>query len=214
MVSRRASVTIATIGEGSQGGGSSMNRWLTPVLGMFILFGALSPVWANFARPPQPLPLPEAKPAKLVVVIDERVAKPRLIIPKTLMGEKKSASLDTTTIIAGLALSLAFISGGVWLSRRGKARSVAAAVLSLSALTFGATTLFAQNINGNYNFNNGGQTRPAIVTPVMLPATLVVTEKIQVEYVEQGDEIKLLVSKDMVKNEAKSEPKSNQEKKE
>ena len=100
--------------------------------------------------------------------------------------------------------------------RRGSPRIVAGA-LALSVLAFGATTLFAQSTNPgntgatNINFNFNQAVRPAVVTPVSLPANIVLGEKMQVEFVEKGDEIKLLVSKDMVKSEAKPKPKDEKE---
>ena len=171
-----------------------MKRWLTPLLGVLFLFGALAPVWANGA-PFRPPPLPEAKSAKLVVVVDERVKEPRLVIPKTMMGEKKSAWLETPTVVAGLALTFALVSGGVWLVRRGTTRTVAAVVLALSVLALGGTALFADI----------AKPPPPKVTPVTLPANIVLSDKVQVEFVDKGDEIKLLVSKDMVKADAKPE---------
>ena len=193
-----------------------MKRWQPPVFSLLSLFVALSPVWGNGAAPPRPVPLPEAKAVKFVVVVDERVTEPRLVVPKSMLGEKKSASLDLSTIVAGIALTLALVSGGLLLVRRGSPRIVAGA-LALSVLAFGATTLFAQSTNPgntgatNINFNFNQAVRPAVVTPVSLPANIVLGEKMQVEFVEKGDEIKLLVSKDMVKREVKPKPKDEKE---
>src|SRR5260370_1183483 len=53
-----------------------MKRWLPPVCGVLLLFGALSPVRGNEAAPPRAA---EPKSAKLVVVVDERVKEPRLV---------------------------------------------------------------------------------------------------------------------------------------
>jgi hypothetical protein len=174
-----------------------MKRWLTPLLGTLFLFCALAPVWGNGVPFPRPAPLPEAKSAKLVVVVDERVKEPRLVIPKSLMGEKKSAWLETPTVVAGLALTFALVSGGVWLVRRGTTRTVAAVALALSLLALGGSALFA----------DVAKPPQPKVTPVTLPANIVFTDKIQIEFVDKGDEVKLLVGKDMVKAEAKPEPK-------
>jgi len=173
-----------------------MKRWLVPVFGVFVLFGALSPVRGNEAPPPRP---GEPKAAKLVVVVDERVKEPRLVIPRSLMGDKKSAWLEMPTVVAGLALTLALVSGGVWLVRRGTSRNVAAVALALSVLALGATALFA----------DVAKPPPPKVTPVTLPASVVLSDKIQFEFVDKGDEIKLIVGKDMVKSEAKPEAKPN-----
>jgi hypothetical protein len=177
-----------------------MKRWLSPLLSVLFLFGALSPAWGNGAPPPpRPAPLPEAKTVEVKVVIDERVTAPRFIIPKSMMAEKKSASLETTTIVAGLALTLAFVSGGVWLVRRGKARAVAAVILTLSALTFGTTTLLADIAK---------PPPPPAPVPVTLPADIMFTGKVEIEFVEKGDEVKVLVKKAWVTEKKKVEPKT------
>jgi hypothetical protein len=174
-----------------------MKHWLSCVFGALLLLGSLSPVRGNEGPPPRPA---EPKAAKLVVVVDERVKEPRLVIPRSLMGDKKSAWLETPTVVAGLALTFALVSGGIWLVRRGTSRTVAAVVLALSVLAFGATALLA----------DVAKPPPPKVTPVTLPANIVLSEKIQVEFVDKGDEIKLLVGKDMVKSEAKPNLKPRQ----
>jgi len=182
-----------------------MKRWLSPVLGLLFLSGVVAPAWANLPAPPRPAPLPEAKSAKINVVIDERVTEPRLIVPKSMMGEKKSAMLETPTIVAGLALSLAFVSGGIWLVRRGKARAAAAVMLALAALAFGATALWADI----------AKPPPPAPKPLTLPADVMFTGKVQVEFVEKGDEVTLLVKKEWVtqkKAEPKPEAKPNEKK--
>ena len=170
---------------------------------MLLRFGVLSPVWGDIPPPPvkPSIPLPDAKNVKFKVVIDERVTVPRLVIPKSLMGDKKKASLEMPTIVAGLALSLGFVSGGIWLVRRGKRGAVAAAVvLALSAALFGATTLFA-----DIGFK---PPKPPVLTPVALPANLLFkAEQIEVYFPEGGEEIQLLVKKEWVKEEPK--PKKN-----
>lgn len=175
-----------------------MKRWLSPVLGLLVFAGALSPVWGNGAPPPRLAQLPEAKTVDVKVVIDERVKAPRLVIPKALMGDKKGAMLESTpTIVAGLALTLACVSGGVWLVRRGKVRTIAAVVLALSAVAFGASTLLADIAK---------PPPPPPTVPVKLPADITFTDKVEVEFVEKGDEVKLLVKKAWV-TEKKAEPK-------
>jgi len=179
-----------------------MKKCLTPLLGALFLLGALSPVRGNVAPIPQP-PLPEAKSTKLVVVVDERVKEPRLIIPKSMMGEKKSAWLETPTVVAGLALTLSLVSGGVWLVRRGTTRNIAAVVLALSVLAFGASALFA-NVPPP-------PPPPSEPTNLKLPANIVLGDKLQIEFVDRADVITLLVNKGMVKPEAKPEPKPREE---
>jgi hypothetical protein len=180
-----------------------MKRWLSSVLGMLFVFGAVAPVWGNLPPPPRQAPLAKAKDAKIVLVIDERVTAPRLVIPKSLMGEKKkSAMLETPTIVAGLALTLAFVSGGVWLVRRGKARAVAAAVLAPAALTFGAATLWADIAKPP------PPAPPQGVITWTLPASVSFKdEKIQIEFVDKGDDINLLVKKAWIHEEKKPEAK-------
>jgi hypothetical protein len=172
-----------------------MKRWLFPLVGLLVLAGTQSLVWGN-APPPKTAPIPEAKTVDVKVIIDERVTAPRLVIPKALMGDKKGAMLETPTIVAGLALTLACVSGGMWLVRRGRVRTIAAVVLALAALAFGATALLADI----------AKPPPPPVVPVKLPADITFTGKVEVEFVEKGDEVKLLVKKAWV-TEKKAEPK-------
>ena len=106
--------------------------------------------------------------------------------------------LETPTIVAGLALALAFVSGGLWLVRRGRARAIAAVVLTLAALTFGATALFADIAK---------PPRP-VPTPVTLalPVDVTFTGKVEIELADKGDDVQLLVKKAWV-TEKKSETK-------
>ncbi len=172
-----------------------MNRWLAPTIGLFLLFGALSPVRGDVAVPPPPLP--EAKPAKIIILVDERVTAPRFVVPKTLMADKKGAGLNTTTIVAGLALTLAFVSGGLWLARRGKARAIVASVVTVAALALGTTALLADLPKP--------PRPPKGPVALTLPADVTFTGKVEVEFVEKGDDVKLLVKQAWVKQQKKGE---------
>ena len=143
-----------------------------------------------------PIPLPEAKPAKIVILVDERVTAPRFVVPKTLMADKKGASLNTATIVAGLALTLAFVSGGLWLARRGKTRAIVAVVATVAALALGTTALLADIPK---------PPRPREPVALTLPADVTFTGKVEIEFVEKGDDVKLLVKQAWVKQQKKGE---------
>src|SRR2546425_838753 len=95
---------------------------------------------------PIPVPAPRdntivmgAREAEIVVEIDENSKEARLLVPvKFLVGPRKRLGADAgqvPTLIAGLALTCAFVSGGFWLVRRGRGRTLAALLLGLSVLT-------------------------------------------------------------------------------
>ncbi len=121
--------------------------------------------------------------------------------------------LSLPTVVIGLALTMAFASGGVWLVRRGN-RQILAGLLVVGTFAVGATALLA-------DIGVGPRPRPqpqpfpqaAKGTPVPMPATVRLADRIQLQLTGPGDTIRLIVPKDAVaekvedKEEKKPEPK-------
>src|ERR1700722_5311982 len=105
-----------------------MNRWLIPVAA-FVLSSAVGAVRADV---PGPKDVPNkvklgSREVKLEVVVDDKAEVARLILPQALLtegGKKRAdAGWPMPTIMAGLALTAALISAGLWLVRRGAVRT-------------------------------------------------------------------------------------------
>jgi len=160
-----------------------MRRWILAALPLVFLFGTASAVRADAAPMPGD---PQPQKAKLVVEIDAKAKQPRLIIPTSLMTPKKVPGQvnNASTIIGGVALTLAVVSVGFWFIRKGPGRNVAAAVAVVSLFALGVSALYADI-----------PVRPRPPAPVKLPADVQLQEEIMVEFVEKGDAIKLIVNK-------------------
>jgi len=159
-----------------------MKTW--PIAFLFLAI-AFSPLARADVGPPRP-----KEPAfPLVIEADPKVAEAKLIIPKKMLGTLKGA-LDSEgadrygstvspahTIIAGAALALALTFGGLWLVRKGPggARSLSLLIGAVTFLGIGALA-----------FANSGPPRP-IEKPRW--------DKVVIEVVDNGDEVKLVVNK-------------------
>jgi hypothetical protein len=131
----------------------------------------------------------------LVVEIDNKVTKAQLIIPQKFLAKNGAAvpvqgGLGAApTVIAGLCLSLAVLSGGIWLLRRG-GRKLSPVQTGLAVgLCVGLTVL---GVATPFLWGNGIAPRP-----VPQPASVVVSEDVQVVVVPQGNEIRLVVNQNM-----------------
>jgi hypothetical protein len=119
--------------------------------GLVVLFVA-STVLANGIPFPRPQPPVATADAKLVVLTDANAKKPLLRVPVGLVTAVKKedprpprgqAMLnEPATLIAGLALAGAFVSGGFWLLR-GKGGRTAAAIVCVGCLALAGGTAFA-----------------------------------------------------------------------
>src|SRR5579884_1319846 len=103
-----------------------MRRWLPAMTAAVVLTCGLIPaVRANPVAPPPPPPNIQfgAREAKVVVEVDERAKQPRLIIPAPLVTQQRGGAGagfgQMPTVVAGVALTLAFVTGGFWLLRKG-----------------------------------------------------------------------------------------------
>jgi hypothetical protein len=158
--------------------------------------------------------------AKLVVEVDEKATQPRLVVPMTLLlkgsgppagvipgvppppgapPRKEGAdagALGLPTVVAGLALTAALVSGGLWLIRRGSGRRFLG-VLVLGVLAASATALWA-DIPPFRGRPKPPPPAPAKTIPVALPAGVELSEKITLEFSVAGDTLRLIVPKGTV----------------
>jgi hypothetical protein len=173
-----------------------------------VLFSA-STAFADIGPRPGPGPNPAPQPlglqlgardAKLVVKKDDNARNARLVVPVGLLvvqpPPRRVGALDgMPAVVAGLALTAAFVSGGFWLVR--KNRGIATIALFLSLAVFGTSVVQADVPR---------TPKPAPAVPVALPANVTLDGKLTLDIVANGDTIELIVPSKMV-TEAKAEPK-------
>jgi hypothetical protein len=139
--------------------------------------------------------------AQLVVKTQESLQRARLVIPDKLVGspvgeaEKQGRSgIPFPTIVVGVALALAFVSGGAWLIGRGKPGRTAALLL-LGLLIVGG----CGQTNKPATDGKGPGPGPK-VTSVSLPATVTLSEEIELAIADGRDhsEVTLYVGPEAV----------------
>ncbi len=182
-----------------------MKRLLAASLALPLLLAALPSARADLAPPP----LPKGTSTKFVVLVDERADTPHLQIPKSLLqggktGQEESSLFGPPTVIAGLALTAAFVSGGFWLIRRGRGPGGAAAavVLALSLLALGASAVWA-------DIARPPKPRGPVTLP--LPANVTLPDTVVVDILDKGDTITLIVNKKAVPDQKPASPDVNKE---
>jgi hypothetical protein len=130
---------------------------------------------------------------KVSVEVDENAKDARLVIPQNLLVPARPrlrGALDQVPmIVAGLALTCAFVTGGFWLVRRGKAGTRRVSTLLICWLAIAGTAVWA---------NEAPPPAPKKAEPLKLPATVKITGKIILEVVPRGDKVVLIVNKDML----------------
>ena len=142
---------------------------------------------------PQPLGLQlGARDAKLVVKKDDNAKNARLVVPVGLLvaqpAPRRVGFIEgVPAIVAGLALTAAFVSGGFWLVR--KNRGIATIALFISLAVLGTSAVQADIPR---------PPRPAPAVPVTLPANVTHDGKLTLEIVPNGDTIELIVPSKMV----------------
>lgn len=178
---------------------------------------AVPPGFNPFAQPGAGRPLPVK--VKLVVQVSEKYKVPVLQVPVNLalgqqanagggVGEAPEAQPDRrfglATLVAGLALTLAFASGGLWLVRRGSGRTLAI-VGAVSLLAAGTAVVWA---NGAIPPNFRRQ--PAAPPPakpaaelLKLPVGVELSDKLILEPMPPGDHVTLIMPKAMVLDKGK-----------
>jgi hypothetical protein len=126
--------------------------------------------------------------------------------PKGGGGDPAASALRLPTIMAGLALTAAFASGGLWLVRRGAGRALLG-VLVVALFVGGAAILWA---NARAPFPppvppGPGAPLPALAdlpkgTPIKLPANVELNDKVTIQLLPVGDTIRLIVPKSAIKD--------------
>jgi hypothetical protein len=164
----------------------------------------------------------QAGKTALVVEIDNRVRIPRLQIPKSLLKDAGAGEQGAQapapeqpqqeaavaegprrlpTVMAGTALALGFMSGGLWLLRRPRRRLTVTLLLVAGLLAVGGTALWANAappLRQRPPQPVPVQPLPAVRPQLVLPAGILLPGNIDVEVVEKGDAIRLIVNRNMV----------------
>lgn len=174
-----------------------MRRW-TLLAAVVLLYG-VAEVKANGGRP---FPIAPgvafgSRNAEMVVEVDEKAKDTRLVIPSNLLiipqprpGKLGADAGGIPLIVTGLALTCAFVSGGMWLVRRGRGRFLGG-LLFVALLTAGTSVVTADLIRPI-------NPKPPVkenTLPVQLPANIQLTGKVLLEIVPTGDKIRLVVPK-------------------
>lgn len=186
-----------------------MKRLPAAALALLTLVGLAPVARADIATPPPPPPISTQK-VKLIVLTGDNLKEAHLRIPQNLLPAAAKAEKGSETslfaapnVVAGLALTLAFVSAGFWLVRRGRTRAAAAAVLVLALIGAGASAVWADIPRP--------PRRPFVQPPVELPAGIQLSENSVLEIVPKGDTITLIVDKNSVLKADKPEDKSGRE---
>jgi hypothetical protein len=178
------------------------SRFLAAGLAALLL---ASPILANGA-PPFRLPATlTSNDAKLVVHVDANAKKPVLRVPASLVTAVKKeepkreggALLDNpATVIAGLALCAAFVSGGFWLLR-GRGGRAAVVALCIACLALVGGTAFGDLI----------LPRPPVLPAVQLPGNVKLSSDVTiVTHNGPGNTIELIIPAEKADPAPKTEP--------
>ncbi len=164
-----------------------------------------------FAQPGAGRPAPVK--VKLVVKVDEKAKLPVLQVPINLaLGRQANAGVGQgpeadpesgrrfglSTVVAGLALTLAFASGGLWLVRSGSGRKMA--IFVVAGLFVAGAAAFADLTPHPAAPRSRPQAPPAkpALTTLKLPAGIDLNDKLILEPMPPGDHLTLIVPKSMV----------------
>lgn len=202
-----------------------MNRTLLPAAGAVLLTAGMA--WANGAPPPAPRPplrpLPPDPPAvkvepvqaeaefktdakaQLTIEARDDINESRLIIPRKLAGaagagprgDAGDQGLPPLNLaMAGIAMSAAVAFGGLWLVRTRRVSATTAKLAAGAAVLLGVGGWVIADVPAPRPFP---RPRPPVVAPpkVELPPA-VLTGPVLIQYVDEGNEIKLVVNRRML----------------
>jgi hypothetical protein len=178
-----------------------MRSWLVPAA-LLALAAAASSARGNKAPPPPPLPHEAEvgeREVRLVVVPSDAEKGVRLIIPQGLVGKTtaprpKGVVLRLPTVVAGVALAAAFVSGCLWLSRRAKGRHAAAVVL-LAALVVAGCGPQANDSGPKADSSKIPAPGDNVLT---LPVDVTLSATVTLDLEPAGDYVRLIVNKSKV----------------
>ena len=201
------------------------------LLSLFVVLGMAA--INNSARgdivPSPPGPHPHSPPApvasvaaSLAIEVDPQASENLLLVPRKLLGDaqptafrgdrQQGAWLEVIpplgTVVAGIALSLALISGGLWLAHRRSAQRAAVSLLMIVATAGFATSLAWADIASPWGHRTPRPPLPTpspSVAPPLVPTVVLLAEPIRVKAVD-GDTIKLIVTPSAAAKLAKRPP--------
>lgn len=170
------------------------------------VLGVHAEAFADLAPPPRAGATVKRTPteAKLEVVVRKDVKKPTLMIPEKFVvtnagfgpGRGGFGMNTVPMVVGGVALTLAFVSGGFWLVRRTSGKTIAM-LISVSLLTAAGSALWADIPSpfprprprpGPAPFPPGPQQNV-----VAMPANVVLPEDVVIQIVPRGDKITLII---------------------
>ena len=142
--------------------------------------------------PAKQISIIENAPVSLTYQLD--LPRPKLVVPQkfaSIDGKGFKAEAEPggpRNLFAGLALSAAFVSGGIWLVRRGKAGKAFLAVAIISSL-LGAAVMLPHVIG-----NEAAPPRPKALTPIEIKGNTAELG-MDIVIVAEGDRIQLFLPK-------------------
>ena len=168
-------------------------RWIASLV---LLTSATTPVWADACFHPRQIfvlenrgerPYPTAPEHDLVIVRDPSVKEAELRIPRRMMVADGSAPAGTTrTVMVGLALSAAFVGGGLWCLRF-RPREVPRKKLAIGVAVI--VVLYA--VLSQVGFSEANPPEPP--TRIVLPTVQLGDIAVNVRFVDQGDAVELVL---------------------
>jgi hypothetical protein len=159
-----------------------------------------------FSSQPNPAPAwrEGLQDVQLTVVTDPSVQKPVLCVPRALLittDQGRKVGSVAAPLVAGLALSAAFVTGGLWLAGRVGKRTLAV-IGTLTILSLGTGAVFADlaspfslfrprpndsRFKGRWPIPQEPPVRQE--TPVELPASITLPKNVQLLIVEDGNRL-------------------------
>lgn len=179
---------------------------MKPLTALLSLAGVLAVVAVGYAglfSDPKPATAWRVGPhdVRLEVVTSPLIDKPVLEVPRSLLvtaqkDDRRGSSAPVPTVVAGVALSAAFVLTGLWFSGRTR-WSGTTALLALTLSVVGAGTLLA-DLPGAHTRRDPRYFLPApppapAPASLPLPARLTLSRDVRLTVVESGETIRLVM---------------------